>query len=923
MACRAELAFGTQGKAWRALTGNLLDAIHSDLHHGLAGRYVIERELGRGGMATVYLARDVKHDRKVAIKVLHADLAAALGPERFLQEIRVTAALQHPHVLALIDSGLFGPEAGALQGRPYYVMPFVNGESLRNRLEREQQLPIADAVRIASEVASALDYAHRQGIVHRDIKPENILLHDESALVADFGIALAVTAAGTQRMTQTGLSLGTPHYMSPEQAMGEKTITTRSDIWALGAVTYEMLSGEPPFTGPTAQAIIARVMSEDPRPLTAQRRTVPPHVNDAVLRALDKVPADRWLTAADFGAALNDAGGVRSFTATSRARHASGPRRAERVILVAVTAAATLAAAWAVVRSRGVEKIPALRAELTLGDTAGVGVLAVIPGDSLIIVGGRGDRPLSMVRLATGEKTPLRGTEGSTVVAPSPDGHSIAFVTRGQLWRMPLPDGAAVPIAPASKVFTAEWSPDDRIALSEERGVLVTVVSATGGAKDTLPRVSQTQVTGIAAFPGARWVLSSASGMWMVEGRRARRLTRDGLVDSATALDTAGAPAGLSVQFLPSGYLAWTTFSVQGAAGQRLAVASIDKRSGRFTGPAIALMDTVGFPARFGTGGLLLYAQGNGPAPRVIVAADRTGRRDTLPLPAADYQTFDVTPDGQRIAAGIEVGDMLASELRLFDGRSAASRVLFSGPNVISFEPRWAPDGHRIAVTLIRFAPGTLNQVSSTLVMLDAGDSHRVDTLYRGAFVPEAWTPDGHELAGAISTSPPPSPELLGRVAPGIDTVPRRLQRAFGNAVNQTFSPDGRWYAFSSSAPTADESGIYVAENRDGAVASRIADARFMEPSWTSDGREIILLERQSLRFYSIPVRAGSPPAFSPPVPLFRDDRLVPLGGKSYHVLRDGRFMFLEAAPRAPVSTLTVLTDWRAEYARRAAALRK
>ena len=198
----------------------------------------IERELGRGGMATVYLAQDLRHDRKVAIKVLRPELAAVIGAARFLREIRTIAALQHPHILALIDSG-------EVQDTAYYVMPFVEGESLRDRLSKEKQLPIADAVRLATEVASALDYAHRHGVIHRDIKPENLLLHDGQALVADFGIALAVSSAGRTRMTETGMSLGTPYYMSPEQAMGEREITARSDVYALGCVLYEMLTGDP------------------------------------------------------------------------------------------------------------------------------------------------------------------------------------------------------------------------------------------------------------------------------------------------------------------------------------------------------------------------------------------------------------------------------------------------------------------------------------------------------------------------------------------------------------------------------------------------------------------------------------------------------------------------------------------------------
>src|SRR5688572_9366752 len=274
----------------------------SRLRTALSGRYEIDRELGAGGMATVYLAHDIKHDRAVAIKVLHPDLGAALGAERFLTEIKTTAKLQHPHILPLLDSG---DAAGLL----YYVMPVMTGETLRGRLTRERQLPIPEAVRIAREVASALDYAHRQGVIHRDIKPENILLHDGQALVADFGIALAVSTAGT-RMTETGMSLGTPHYMSPEQAMGEREITARSDVYALGAVTYEMLVGEPPFTGPTAQSIVAKVLTEEPRPLLPKRHTIPRHVELAVLTALEKLPADRFATAAEFSNALNNPGAI-------------------------------------------------------------------------------------------------------------------------------------------------------------------------------------------------------------------------------------------------------------------------------------------------------------------------------------------------------------------------------------------------------------------------------------------------------------------------------------------------------------------------------------------------------------------------------------------------------------------------------------
>src|SRR6266516_3687649 len=251
------------------------------LQAALADRYTIERELGRGGMATVYLAQDLKHHRKVAIKVLKPELAAALGPERFLQEIEIAAGLTHPHILPLYDSG----EATGLL---YYVMPYVEGETLRNRLDGAGQLPLAEAVQITREVADALSYAHSHDIVHRDIKPENILLEAGHAVVSDFGIARAITAAGGEKLTETGIALGTPAYMSPEQAAGSKDLDGRSDLYSLGCVLYEMLAGQPPFTGPTLESVAHQHLSVAPRPVTDLRPTVPGGVAAAIQRALAK-----------------------------------------------------------------------------------------------------------------------------------------------------------------------------------------------------------------------------------------------------------------------------------------------------------------------------------------------------------------------------------------------------------------------------------------------------------------------------------------------------------------------------------------------------------------------------------------------------------------------------------------------------------
>jgi Protein kinase domain/WD40-like Beta Propeller Repeat len=265
----------------------------------LSDRYRLEQELGAGGMATVYLAQDLKHDRQVAIKVLKPELAAVLGAERFVQEIKTTAQLQHPHILPLFDSG-------SADGFLYYVMPYIEGETLRTRLDREKQLGIEEAVKITTEVADALDYAHRHGVIHRDIKPENILLHDGRPMVADFGIALAVSAAAGGRMTETGLSLGTPHYMSPEQATAEKDITAKSDVYSLASVLYEMLSGQPPHLGGSAQQIIMKIIAEPVPAVTSLRRSVPPNVAAALMKALEKLPADRFESAKAFAEALGN-----------------------------------------------------------------------------------------------------------------------------------------------------------------------------------------------------------------------------------------------------------------------------------------------------------------------------------------------------------------------------------------------------------------------------------------------------------------------------------------------------------------------------------------------------------------------------------------------------------------------------------------
>jgi eukaryotic-like serine/threonine-protein kinase len=339
------------------------------LTNALAGRYAIERELGAGGMATVYLARDLKHDRDVALKVLRPEVAAVLGAERFLKEIRISAKLDHPHILTLIDSG-------ENDGFVWYVLPYVRGESLREKLTQEKQLSVEEALRVATQVASALDYAHRHGVIHRDIKPENILLHEGEAVVADFGIALAVREAGGPRLTESGLALGTPQYMSPEQATGNRELDARSDVYSLAAVVYEMLAGEPPHTGPTAQAVIAKLLTERPTRIRTVRDTVPQGIDTAVAKALAKVPADRFGGAAEFATAL----------AVQGAGPSAGWRR--RHVVVAASLAGAVALGAIAVLWHGWRR-PA-RAALPVADVASV---AVLPFENL--TGNPNDRYLS------------------------------------------------------------------------------------------------------------------------------------------------------------------------------------------------------------------------------------------------------------------------------------------------------------------------------------------------------------------------------------------------------------------------------------------------------------------------------------------------------------------------------------------------
>ncbi|HEV8362659.1 MAG TPA: protein kinase [Gemmatimonadaceae bacterium] len=425
----------------------------------LADRFQIMRELGAGGMATVYLARDRKHGREVALKVLRPELSADLGADRFLNEIRITAGLDHPHILTLIDSGASGEFL-------WYVLPYVRGESLRARLQREKQLGIEEALRITQQVAGALDYAHRQGVIHRDIKPENILLFEGEAMLTDFGIALAVTEAAGSRLTRTGLSLGTPQYMSPEQATGQREPDARSDVYSLGAVVYEMLAGEPPHSGATEQAVIARMLTERPTPLRTVRDTVPQALDQAVAKALARLPVDRFATAGAFSQAAAAA-------IASSIGSASEASQRRRLLLVGAGAIAVIGGlVWSVALARrgsNVEQLVLGKANQITAE-AGLEVHPAISPDGKLVAysaGGSQHMRIFIRPIAGGRTIPLLDDPGAVQSQPrwSPDGTRILFLDRDGALVAPALGGSARPLIPGRPerpVTTADWSPDGR-----------------------------------------------------------------------------------------------------------------------------------------------------------------------------------------------------------------------------------------------------------------------------------------------------------------------------------------------------------------------------------------------------------------------------------------------------------------------------
>jgi serine/threonine-protein kinase len=896
-------------------------------HAALSARYRLEREIGAGGMAIVYLAHDLRHDRKVALKVLRPELSAILGGERFLTEIRTTANLQHPHILPLHDSG----EA---DGLVYYVMPFVEGESLRDRLRREKQLPVDDAVRIAREVAGALDYAHRHGVIHRDIKPENILLHDGQALVADFGIALAASRSdGSTRLTETGLSLGTPQYMAPEQAMGEREITGRADIYALGCVLYESLAGEAPFVGPSAQAIIARLLTEPPRALHAQRSTIPPNVEAATLRALQKLPADRFASAAQFAEALATPSFVSATAAPMSAggRSTAGWRRwTPAAAAVAVTAMVTSGIWWRLAAPSAPPPAVA-RFALPLPDdqmpaSSLYHLLALSPDGTQIVYVARNrlyHRPLSQL-----DAQPISGTDDMGVRDPvfSPDGQSVAFLSSGGiLKRIAITGGVPIPLATtdiAGFFGGMSWTEDGIVWAAP--GVIERI-SPNGGRPDTIATLAATEnAERPEILPGGKTVLytlaaSAEPDRW----ERAQAIVQQ----IPSGKRKVVAEPATDVRYIPAGYI------VYGIGGSLFAV-SFDVSALEAKGSPVPVIEGVWRDAAGATGvvhfatsrsGSLAYLPGPADGPlttkRDIALTDRRGNVQRLNLPTGFYDYPRVSPDGKRIAIGSLDGRDAAIWMYDLDGKTAPRRLTLSGKDRY---PIWSSDGVWIAYQSERDgSPSIYRQRadgSGTVERLTTADAGTLHT-------PDAWSP--HNDGFLYSISKGLDVGLWWYSLTDKKSVPfGDVRNGKGSMPAATFSPDGRWVAYTSGATS--ENAVYVQPVPPTGARYQVSQAgeNGHHPQWSHDGKELFYIPQVG-RFVARSISTGSGVSFGNPVIVPRSFPVAaPATPRTFDITPDGKIVSVAAVlPQggeqktaidlANARYITVVLNWFAELKQR------
>jgi serine/threonine-protein kinase len=842
--------------------------------------------------------------------VLRPELAAVIGAERFLTEIKTTANLQHPHILPLFDSG-------AADGFLFYVMPLVEGESLRDRLHREKQLPVSDAVRIAGEVASALDYAHRHGVVHRDIKPENILLHDGQALVADFGIALAASKAGGTRMTETGMSLGTPHYMSPEQAMGEREITARSDVYALGAMTYEMLLGEPPFTGPTAQAIVAKVMTERAAPIRPRRDTVPAEVEAAVLTALAKLPADRWGSAAEFSSALHGSTTGRTTVAT-RPVDVQSQRRWALPAAAAVAAIATLAAAFFALRGSRAGPLPVTRLFLELPDirvnapTYYGASLAIAPdGSRIAFVAQPPGAPSRLMVRERGELEShvVEGTEGADGPFFSPDGRWIGYTSGAKLYKVAVSGGAPLLLSDsaAGNQASGVWLPDGRIVFNSN--TVLRMVPAAGGRAESLEPPGSGQAASSLTFPG---ILPRTDAILVTECiTNCVRMTLEVLHLGSLRRDTllTGVargwylPTGALVAVMQDGTIVGAPFDAKALLLEAAPVPLV-------TGVHLEL----GITPQMGIAddGTLVYFPSNqsgGSATGALVArVDRDGRaRAVDPGWRQTFSSLALSPDGHRLAVSLLNGPANEVWVKQLDA-GPLTRLSFDG--ALNYRPAWRPDGRTLSYTSNR------DSSRSQLYVVRADGSSKPERIFPAdsSQVDEAeWSRDGRWVVYRAGVSAG-FRDIYGRRLGG-DTT--RITVAAGpfDEYMPALSPDGRWIAYVSQESGQEE--VYVRPFPETDRARwQVSSAGGVAPAWSHSGRELFYVTKTDTL---VAVEVSGTPDFraGSSRPIFSTAPYVILPfHRSYDVAPDDRsFIMLQRSGASGVdaSRFTVVLNWFGE----------
>jgi len=875
------------------------------LASSLSDRYRLERELGQGGMATVYLAEDLKHGRKVAIKVLHPELSAVIGGDRFLAEIKTTASLQHPHILGLIDSG----EADGLL---YYVMPFIEGETLRSRLAREKQLPIDDAVRLAKEVASALEFAHKRGIVHRDIKPENILLQDGQALVADFGIALAVQQAGGSRMTQTGMSLGTPAYMSPEQAMGERDLGARSDVYALGAMTYEMLTGEPPFTGPNSQAIVAKVLTEQPPPVRPKRPSVPPAVEQAVLVALQKLPADRFSTAKDFADALEGKVGTYAATVVTAATRPAPVTRPSRLVALLAAAAliSTAAAAWAWLRPK--PAAPVIRVSIAFPKAerlraASTRRFAISPdGARIVYIGPDSLGTQLWVRdLNSLVARPLPGTSNAQAPFFSLDGQSIAFFTGspGDIRVASVGGGPTVTVLrDSANPWGGDWGPDGKLYFVNANS-RVSRIPAAGGTIEVLSALDsaqgETEHDWPQVLPGGKTALVQ---IWHSSVGDSEL----GILDLATGRATSLIKNGVYGRYLPTGHILYSTLD-----GSLLAAPFDAARSALTAAPA-AIAEGIQVDAQSGAAqfavadnGTLLYMPGGGVGSEQVIWVDRAGR--VTPVDSVwrgNFTDVALSPDGSRLAVGAPSGDGEQIWVKQLPS-GPLTRLTFKGTT--NTRPSWTPDGRRVAFISNR------NGARNAWIQRFDGSAEAESLLVNPAQVDEvAWAPDGRTAVFRFGSGGTSGSRDLFLLAPGVESKPRPLVTGRFEEFGPAVSPDGRWFAYVSNESGRNE--VYVRQLDDpGAGRTQVSVDGGGEPRWAHSGREIFIRSPRGEMMVA-DVSLGASFSARSPRALFNAASMAVDGyHRAYDVTRDDqRFVMINRALN-DVGELVLTLNWFTE----------